>query len=164
MSADISVLDIPSSVSRSLSESALVIERALDGLLGVPSGAESRLIEAMRYAALGGGKRLRGFLVLEVSSLFGVAHACAVRVAASVEMLHAYSLAHDDLPAMDDEWRCWGLSGRRRRRACWPSRRRRTWKASAHRLAGCARWRPTSWRAGVERRHAEIVGRPRRDH
>jgi farnesyl diphosphate synthase len=57
----------------------------------------------MRYAALGGGKRLRGFLVMEVASLFKVAPACAARVAASVEMLHAYSLIHDDLPAMDDD-------------------------------------------------------------
>jgi farnesyl diphosphate synthase len=57
----------------------------------------------MRYAALGGGKRLRGFLVMEVSALFKVATSCAARVAASVEMLHAYSLVHDDLPAMDDD-------------------------------------------------------------
>jgi farnesyl diphosphate synthase len=57
----------------------------------------------MRYAALGGGKRLRGFLVMEVAALFAVAPACAARVAASVEMLHAYSLVHDDLPAMDDD-------------------------------------------------------------
>ncbi len=92
-----------SQIPAALSEAAFVIDQALAGLLGVPSGAEARLVEAMRYAALGGGKRLRGFLVLEVAGLFGVAHACAVRVAASVEMLHAYSLVHDDLPAMDDD-------------------------------------------------------------
>ena len=46
---------------------------------------------------------LRAFLVLEGASLFGVAHTCAARVAAAVEMLHAYSLVHDDLPAMDDD-------------------------------------------------------------
>jgi farnesyl diphosphate synthase len=57
----------------------------------------------MRYATLGGGKRLRAFLVMESASLFGVNETCAVRVAASVEMLHAYSLVHDDLPAMDDD-------------------------------------------------------------
>jgi farnesyl diphosphate synthase len=79
------------------------VERALDVLLPLPEGPEKRLIEAMRYAVLGGGKRLRGFLVMEVASLFSVAPACAARVAASVEMLHAYSLVHDDLPAMDDD-------------------------------------------------------------
>jgi farnesyl diphosphate synthase len=57
----------------------------------------------MRYATLGGGKRLRGYLVTEVAALFGVPDAAALRVAASVEMLHAYSLVHDDLPAMDDD-------------------------------------------------------------
>ena len=79
------------------------VEEALEVLLPVPEGPEGRLFEAMRYAALGGGKRMRAFLVLEVASLFGVAEACAARVAASVEMLHAYSLVHDDLPAMDDD-------------------------------------------------------------
>ncbi len=57
----------------------------------------------MRYATLGGGKRLRAFLVMESASLFGVNETCAARVAASVEMMHAYSLVHDDLPAMDDD-------------------------------------------------------------
>ncbi|GAB0116338.1 polyprenyl synthetase family protein [Acidisoma sp. 7E03] len=79
------------------------VEHAIDVLLPLPDGQEKRLIEAMRYAVLGGGKRLRGFLVMEVASLFSVAPACAARVAASVEMLHAYSLVHDDLPAMDDD-------------------------------------------------------------
>ena len=79
------------------------MQGALSDLLGEPSGAEARLIEAMRYASLNGGKRLRGFLVLEVAALFGAPRAGAARVAASVEMLHAYSLVHDDLPAMDDD-------------------------------------------------------------
>ena len=86
-----------------LNERAQEVEACLDGLLPLEAGLEARLIEAMRYAALGGGKRLRGFLVMEVASLFKVAPACAARVAASVEMLHAYSLIHDDLPAMDDD-------------------------------------------------------------
>ncbi len=69
-----------------------------------PSKApKARLAEAMRYATLGGGKRLRAFLVMESAALFGVNETCAARVAASVEMLHAYSLVHDDLPAMDDD-------------------------------------------------------------
>jgi len=86
-----------------LAERAQQIETCLGGLLPLEAGLEARLIEAMRYATLGGGKRLRGFLVMEVASLFKVAPACAARVAASVEMLHAYSLIHDDLPAMDDD-------------------------------------------------------------
>ena len=86
-----------------LAEAAREIEHALDTLMPVPDGRERRLVEAMRYATLNGGKRLRGFLVMEVSGLFGVARLGAARVAASVEMLHAYSLVHDDLPAMDDD-------------------------------------------------------------
>ena len=57
----------------------------------------------MRYATLGGGKRMRAFLVMETAALFSVTETSAARVAASVEMLHAYSLVHDDLPAMDDD-------------------------------------------------------------
>ena len=79
------------------------IEQALGELLPAPEGPEAPLLEAMRYAALGGGKRLRGFLVLQTAGLFGVDRRCAARVAAAVEMLHAYSLVHDDLPAMDDD-------------------------------------------------------------
>jgi farnesyl diphosphate synthase len=82
---------------------AATVETCLDVLLPDADGLEGRLFAAMRYATLGGGKRLRGFLVMEVANLFGVAETCAARVAASVEMLHAYSLVHDDLPAMDDD-------------------------------------------------------------
>ncbi len=90
-------------IPAALAEVASVVEEALDVLLPLPDGRERRLVEAMRYATLGGGKRLRGFLVMEVAGLFGVARASAARVAASVEMLHAYSLVHDDLPCMDDD-------------------------------------------------------------
>jgi farnesyl diphosphate synthase len=92
-----------SALMDALAERAQDIETALDGLLPLEAGLEARLIEAMRYATLGGGKRLRGFLVMEVAALFKVAPACAARVAASVEMLHAYSLVHDDLPSMDND-------------------------------------------------------------
>ena len=91
------------SVTHLLARCAEVIERCLGSLLPEVSGAEGRLVSAMRYAALGGGKRLRGFLVMEGASLFAVSETCAARVAASVEMLHAYSLVHDDLPAMDND-------------------------------------------------------------
>jgi len=86
-----------------LAEAAAEIEQTLDALLPAAEGPEARLYEAMRYSAMGGGKRMRGFLVLEGARQFGVARASALRVAAAIEMLHAYSLVHDDLPAMDDD-------------------------------------------------------------
>jgi farnesyl diphosphate synthase len=86
-----------------LAEAALFTERSLEALLPVPSGPEARLLEAMRYAALGGGKRLRGFLVQQSGRLFGVDRRALERVSAGVECVHAYSLVHDDLPAMDDD-------------------------------------------------------------
>ena len=91
--------DLPQAMARV----ARTVETALETLLPQPEGAEARLAEAMRYATLGGGKRMRGFLVMETAALFAVSETCAARVAASVEMLHAYSLVHDDLPAMDDD-------------------------------------------------------------
>jgi farnesyl diphosphate synthase len=91
------------SLSDALAACAVEVESALDDLLPVPEGAEARVIEAMRYAVMGGGKRMRAFLVMESAAMFGVDRRCAARVAASVEMLHAYSLVHDDLPAMDDD-------------------------------------------------------------
>jgi farnesyl diphosphate synthase len=86
-----------------LKNEAAFIEANLDTLLPKVEGPESRLLEAMRYAVLGGGKRLRGFLVLQSGGLFGVDRGALARVAASVECIHAYSLVHDDLPAMDDD-------------------------------------------------------------
>ena len=80
------------------------IETALDRLLPRPQGLpEDRLAEAMRHAALGGGKRLRAFLVVEGARLCGGPAEAALAAAAAVEMLHAYSLVHDDLPCMDDD-------------------------------------------------------------
>ncbi len=93
----------PDALAEALTETARLVEAQLDALLPVPETAEARLIEAMRYAVLNGGKRMRAFLVMEVAKLFSVNRTCAARVAASVEMLHAYSLVHDDLPAMDDD-------------------------------------------------------------
>jgi farnesyl diphosphate synthase len=86
-----------------LAETAAFVERSLDALLPQPSGPEATLHEAMRYATLGGGKRLRGFLVVQSGRLFGVDRRALGRVAAAVECVHAYSLVHDDLPAMDDD-------------------------------------------------------------
>ena len=86
-----------------MTAAAAEIDQALDTLIPPPEGDEARLFEAMRYASIGGGKRLRGFLVLEGAAQFSVARDAALRVAAAIEMLHAYSLVHDDLPCMDDD-------------------------------------------------------------
>jgi farnesyl diphosphate synthase len=84
------------------------VEAALEGLLspGARPGEvrrPARLLAAMRHAALGGGKRLRPFLVIETAALFGVKPEVAMRPACALEMIHCYSLVHDDLPAMDDD-------------------------------------------------------------
>jgi farnesyl diphosphate synthase len=86
-----------------LAERGREVEQALDVLLPKPDGAEARLIEAMRYAALGRGKRFRAFLVLASADIFNVNADTALRVAAAVECLHTYALVHDDLPAIDDD-------------------------------------------------------------
>jgi farnesyl diphosphate synthase len=78
---------------------ALLSPAPLAGEIARPA----RLMEAMRYVTLGGGKRLRPFLVIESARLFGVSGPAALRTAAALEMIHCYSLAHDDLPAMDDD-------------------------------------------------------------
>jgi len=78
------------------------ITRLLDELLAPVDGPRGRVIEAMRYSALSGGKRLRPFLVCESARLFDVPEAWALRAGAAIEMVHCYSLIHDDLPAMDD--------------------------------------------------------------
>src|SRR5437660_3574001 len=64
---------------------------------------EARVFEAMRYSSLGGGKRLRAFFVLAGATLFKVGAVPALRTASAIEFVHAYSLIHDDLPAMDDD-------------------------------------------------------------
>jgi farnesyl diphosphate synthase len=93
----------PDGLAEAMAEAAHLVEAQLDALLPVPEAAEARLVEAMRYGVLNGGKRLRAFLVMETAKLFMVNTTCAARVAAAVEMLHAYSLVHDDLPAMDND-------------------------------------------------------------
>ena len=85
-----------------LAEAAALTDAVLDRLIAVPEGLESRVFEAMRYAVLAPGKRLRPFLVLASAKLFSVARRSALQVAAAIELVHAYSLVHDDLPAMDN--------------------------------------------------------------
>lgn len=93
----------PAEFKAALERTATAVERKLDRLLPKPDGPEGRLAEAMRYAMLGGGKRLRPFLVVASADLFGVGRESSLRVAAAVECVHSYSLVHDDLPAMDDD-------------------------------------------------------------
>jgi farnesyl diphosphate synthase len=81
---------------------ATAVDDWLDAVLPAAEGPAAPLHAAMRYSALGGGKRVRAFLVKAVADLFAVPAARSLAVGASLELLHAYSLIHDDLPAMDD--------------------------------------------------------------
>src|ERR1700734_1341424 len=97
-----------STFAASLAESQGSIERELETLLSLePKPGElarpKRLMEAMRYATLDGGKRLRPFLTVETARALGRTDIGPVRAGAAIECIHAYSLIHDDLPAMDDD-------------------------------------------------------------
>lgn len=97
--SDVKAADLPEAMALVVRQ----VDRELDKLLPAVEGPEARLLEAMRYAALAPAKRLRPFLVMASCDLFDLAEDHAVRVAAAVEMVHAYSLIHDDLPCMDDD-------------------------------------------------------------
>jgi len=86
-----------------MQETADLVTMALDELLPRAEGFEARLTEAMRYAALGPGKRLRPFFALETGRLFDADQQSVLRAACALECIHAYSLVHDDLPCMDDD-------------------------------------------------------------
>jgi farnesyl diphosphate synthase len=90
-------------LSEALAATASLVNAELDLLLQPGEGPERRVHDAMRYASLDGGKRLRPFLVMQSASLFNVSPSSALRVAAALEMVHCYSLVHDDLPCMDDD-------------------------------------------------------------
>jgi farnesyl diphosphate synthase len=92
-----------SQLQRALSEVARGVTDEMARLLPDGDGLECRVYEAMRYAIMAGGKRIRPFLVMTSAGLFNVAEESALRAAAAVEMVHTYSLVHDDLPAMDDD-------------------------------------------------------------
>lgn len=83
--------------------SAALVQVTLDRLLPAETGPNGRVGAAMRYAAFAGGKRLRPFLVLESAKLFDVPISRALQAAAAIEVIHTYSLVHDDLPCMDDD-------------------------------------------------------------
>lgn len=90
-------------LAQRVAEAADLVTVALDELLPRADGPESRLTEAMRYAALGPGKRLRTFFALETGRMFDVDDTFVLRAACALECIHAYSLVHDDLPCMDDD-------------------------------------------------------------
>ncbi|HEV7372813.1 farnesyl diphosphate synthase [Arenibaculum sp.] len=90
------------SLEAALASTAELVEQEIGLLLPRVDLAEAQLHEAMRYSCLGGGKRLRPFLVLQSAGLFGVSTDSAIRTAVAIEFVHCYSLIHDDLPAMDD--------------------------------------------------------------
>lgn len=75
----------------------------LPTLFSLPAGAEKRVVEAMLYSVTNGGKRLRPFLVCEAAKIFSVSEDKSFRTAAALEILHSYSLIHDDLPSMDND-------------------------------------------------------------
>jgi len=103
----VTVVDLEPAPDPLLADALVRIQRdvdmCFDGLLAVPGDARDQLYTAMRYAAIGGGKRLRPLLVTAVAALFGVDRNVAVRVGCALEAIHVYSLIHDDLPCMDDD-------------------------------------------------------------
>jgi geranylgeranyl diphosphate synthase type II len=94
---------IPLEIESYLRERAAMVERALAGAVAEPGGPASRLLEAMRYSLLAGGKRLRPVLALAACEAVGGRLEAAMAFACAIEMIHTYSLIHDDLPCMDDD-------------------------------------------------------------
>ena len=91
------------SLAQRVAQAADLVTVALDELLPRADGPESQLTEAMRYAALGPGKRLRTFFAIETGKMFDVPERSVLRAACALECIQAYSLIHDDLPCMDDD-------------------------------------------------------------
>lgn len=91
------------SLKAALTQVGAEVDRRFDVMLAVPGDPRAELYQAMRHAAIGGGKRLRPLLVFATAGLFGVDRECTARAACAIEAVHVYSLIHDDLPAMDDD-------------------------------------------------------------
>lgn len=97
---------MPMTFEKRLSEQAAAIDARLADELAArtpPQRVPERLAGAMRHAVIGGGKRLRPFLVIESAAVFGVEPAAAMPAALALELVHCYSLVHDDLPSMDND-------------------------------------------------------------
>lgn len=91
------------SLDAAIAQVAAEVDELFDLALTVPDDARAPLFEAMRHAAIGGGKRLRPLLVITTAGLFNVGRSHAVRAGTAIEAIHVYSLVHDDLPCMDDD-------------------------------------------------------------
>ena len=94
---------LDTTIQQRLVEASDLVTVALDQLLPRTDGPESRLMEAMRYAALGPGRRIRPYFTLETARMLNVEERSVLRTACALECIHAYSLIHDDLPALDDD-------------------------------------------------------------
>ena len=94
---------MPDLLAEALKQVQAEVDGAFDAFLPVPQDTRAPLVEAMRYAVLGAGKRVRPLLVCATAQLFGVSRQAAVNAGCAVEAIHAYSLIHDDLPCMDDD-------------------------------------------------------------
>ncbi len=90
-------------IQNELAHARSLVDQNLGKYLILPGGQERRLAESMRYSAIGGGKAFRAFLVLEVAKMFHLSQQTALQIATALEMVHSYSLIHDDLPAMDND-------------------------------------------------------------
>ena len=94
---------LDTTIQQRMIEASDLVTVALDQLLPRTDGPESRLIEAMRYAVLGPGRRIRPYFTLETARMLDVEERSVLRTACALECIHAYSLIHDDLPALDDD-------------------------------------------------------------
>jgi farnesyl diphosphate synthase len=103
MPNDVMANPVSLSLADAMQSVAAEIDAMFDGLLTVPDDPRAVLYEAMRHAAIGGGKRLRPLLVFASANLFNVGRESALRVGLAIEALHVYSLVHDDMPCMDDD-------------------------------------------------------------
>ena len=94
---------MPQMLDYALKHIAREVDAGFDALLPVQQDARARLVDAMRYATIGGGKRVRPLLLTATAELYGVDRSVAIRAALAIEAIHVYSLIHDDLPCMDDD-------------------------------------------------------------
>ena len=103
MPADSPMSVVPLALKTAMDRISADIDQMFDRLLTVPQDPRARLYEAMRHAAIGGGKRLRPLLVRAAADLFHIDRVPALRVGIAIECIHVYSLIHDDMPCMDDD-------------------------------------------------------------
>jgi farnesyl diphosphate synthase len=103
MPAEDAMSVVPLTLKTAMDRVSADIDQMFDRLLAVPQDPRARLYEAMRHAAIGGGKRLRPLLVRAAADLFHIDRIPALQVGVAIECIHVYSLIHDDMPCMDDD-------------------------------------------------------------